>query len=201
MGTEPSRRKAFTIAEALFTSTQQRVLGILFGHTDRSFFATEIFTRAKSGRGSVQRELEKLSAAGLVTITTVGAQKHYQANASAPVFEELRSIIRKTVGLSDPIREALRPLLKKIDVAFVYGSVARGEENAGSDVDLLIVSDELTLESVIKRMIPVEKTLGRTINPTLYTSAEYARRDRNAFLRKVVAGKKIMLVGRDDAEG
>ena len=134
----------------------------------------------------------------LVTVTSVGAQKHYQANASSPIFDELRSIIRKTVGLSDPIRIALRPLAKKVDVAFIYGSVARGEERADSDVDLLVVSDELTLEDLIKRLLPVERSLGRTINPNLYTTAEYAKRDRNTFLKKVTAAKKIMLIGSDD---
>src|SRR5687767_11689125 len=92
--------KRVTIADALFTSTQRRVLAILFGRPDRSFFVTEIFRQAQSGRGSVQRELEKLTTAGLVSVSTIGAQKHYQANAAAPIFDELRSIVRKTVGLT-----------------------------------------------------------------------------------------------------
>jgi predicted nucleotidyltransferase len=202
MGTSRRRSpslKRVTVADALFTSTQRRVLAILFGQSDRSFFATEIFRQAKSGRGSVQRELERLTASGLVSVTTIGAQRHYQANAEAPVFEELRSIIRKTVGLTDPIRAALQPLAKKLNVAFIYGSVARGEERADSDIDLLLVSNDLTLEEVIRRLLPVERSLQRTINPTLYTTAEYARRDRNAFLKKVTSGKKIMLLGSDDA--
>jgi predicted nucleotidyltransferase len=199
-----ARRSAFRnqsgVAAALFSSTQRQVLGILFGQPDRSFFVTEIFQRAERGRGAVQRELEKLTTAGLVTVRRIGAQKHYQANPESPVFDELRSIVRKTVGLTDPIRDALKPLARKIEIAFVYGSVARGEERAQSDVDLLIVSDELMLEQAIRRLLPVEKILARRINPTLYTSAEYAKHDRSSFLKKVLAGDRIILIGGNDAD-
>lgn len=185
------------MAEALFTRTQQRVLALFFGQPDRSFFKRELIERASSGSGAVQRELQRLVESGLVTVSTIGSQKHYQANRAAPIFEELRGIVTKTVGLVDPLRAALRPLAKRIARAFVYGSLARGEAHAGSDIDLLVVADGLTLEELFTRLAPAEKVLGRRIHPTLYTSAEFMRRRKhgNVFLRKILAGDHIILIG------
>ena len=201
LGTNRLAPRRTSITDALFSRTQQRVLGLLFGAPERSFFATEIIERAGAGRGSVQRELERLADSGLVTVTRVGNQKHYQANATAPVFGELRSLILKTSGIADPIRQALRPLARKIDLALVYGSVARGEAHAGSDVDLLVVSDDLLLEQLYARVLAAEKTLGRRINPTLYTPEEFRKRRQNSsFVQKVLAGPVIPLIGTIDAE-
>lgn len=136
-----------SLADALFSRTQQRVLGILYGAAERSFFATEIIDRAASGRGSVQRELERLLASGLAIVTPIGNQKHYRANPDSPIFAELRSIVLKTSGLAQPIFDTLKPLLKKIDLALIYGSVARGEAHAGSDVDLLVVARSTSVPS------------------------------------------------------
>ncbi|HET8775800.1 MAG TPA: nucleotidyltransferase domain-containing protein [Thermoanaerobaculia bacterium] len=197
-----SRRARTSLADALFSRTQQRVLGILYGDPARSYFATEIFNRAASGRGTVQRELERLVDSGLVTMTQVGNQKHYRANPQAPIFTELRSIVLKTSGLIQPLAEALAPLLKKIDLALVYGSVARGEAHAGSDVDLLVVARDLTLEQLHARLARAEAEIGRAIHPTLLTPAELRkRRERgNPFLEKVLAGEIIPVVGSVDAE-
>jgi predicted nucleotidyltransferase len=198
MGTTDTRR--LTIADALFTRTQQRVLGILFGQPERSFFANEIFQRAASGRGTVQRELARLLASGMVTVRQVGNQKHYQANSASPVFHELRSILLKTTGLADPILAALRPLHRHIELALIYGSVARGEDTASSDVDLLIVSDDLLLEDLLSRLEKAERQVGRPIHPTLYTRAEFSsRRKNNSFVQKVLAGPVIALFGSLDA--
>src|SRR5260370_23555768 len=132
MGTVSMQQPQRTsIADALFSRTRQRVLGILFGQPERSFFATEIFRRAGTGRGTVQRELERLVGSGLVTVRPVGNQKHYQANAAAPVFEELRSLVLKTSGPAGPLRESFKPLPPKIDVALIYGSVAPRGVHAG----------------------------------------------------------------------
>jgi predicted nucleotidyltransferase len=190
-----------SIADALFSRTQQRVLALLFGEPERSFFATEIIQRAGSGRGSVQRELERLAASGLVSVRRMGNQKHYQANADAPVFAELRALVLKTSGLADPIRKALAPLARKIDLAFIYGSVARGEAHVGSDVDLLVVAHDLTLERLYAHLAPAEETIGRKINPTLYTPDEFhSRRQRSAFVQKVLAGPMIVLAGSVDGK-
>ena len=131
------------LADALFAKTQRRVLGLLFGNPDRSFFANEIVRHAESGIGAVRRELAALEAAGLVTAKRIGNQKHYQANRAAPIFEELRGIVVKTFGVADVLREALAPLAAKIRAAFIYGSIAKGSDTATSDIDLMVISDEV----------------------------------------------------------
>ncbi len=185
------------LADALFTSTQQRVLALLFGQTRRSFFVTELVALADSGSGAVQRELARLAQSGLVTVTRVGNQKHYQANHESPLFEELCSIIEKTVGLQEPVRAALEPLADKISLALIYGSIAKRSDTAASDIDLLLVSDWLTLEEVYAALVPVEKLLDRSVNPTLYTSKEFEHRceSKNAFLTRVLNGTNIVLIG------
>lgn len=196
MGTA-ARQRTTGLAEALFTATQQRVLGLLFGRPDRSFIQQDLIEQAGGGSGAVRRELARLVESGLVMTTVVGRQKHFRANRGAPIFHELHAIILKTVALTDPLRSALRPLAKRIDLALVYGSVARGEDRAQSDIDLLVVADDLLLEELFARLAPVEKKLGRTINPTLYTGADFEKRRRtgNPFLKKVLAGESIILFG------
>lgn len=190
-----------SVADALFSRTKQRVLGLLYGAPDRSFFATEIFERASSGRGTVQRELERLAGSGLVTVTRIGNQKHYRANPDSPIFAELRSIVIKTSGIADPLRDALAPLARKVDLALVYGSIARGEAHAGSDVDLLVVASDTTLEQLFSRLAGAERTLGRKINPTLLTPEQFRRRrdTGNTFLQKILKGETIALIGSHDA--
>jgi predicted nucleotidyltransferase len=203
MGTpDRSRARVVGLADALFTRTQQRVLSLIFGQPDRVFLQQELIEQAGSGSGAVRRELDRLTESGLVTVERVGAQKHYRANRSAPIFEELRGIVMKTVALTDPLRDALRPLKKNIRLALVYGSVARGEDRAQSDIDLLVVADDLPLERLFARLAPAEKKLGRKVNPTSYTSGEYARRrnSANPFLQKVLTGPHIVLMGEIDHE-
>ena len=185
------------LASALFSSTQQRVLALLFGETDRSFYGNELIRLASSGSGSVQRELARLEASGLITSRMVGTQRHYRANESSPIFEELRGIIRKTVGLAEPLRGALGPLAKKILAAFVYGSVAKKKESARSDIDLLIVSDEVTYADVYSALEPLRDSLRRDINPTVYRREDLAKKlkRRNAFLTRVLEQPKIWLIG------
>jgi len=133
-----------SVADSLFTKVQQRVLALLFGQPNRSFFANEIIKLAASGSGAVQRELERLETSGLVTSRRVGNQRHYQANTTAPVFPELRSLVLKTSGLADVIRSALARNAREISAAFVYGSVAKHLDTASSDIDLMVISDTLT---------------------------------------------------------
>jgi len=188
------------LADALFTSTQQRVLALLFGQPNRSFFVTELMALADSGRGAVQRELARLGASGLLSVTKVGNQKHYQANHDSPLYEELCSIITKTVGLQVPIQGALELLADRVVLALVYGSIAKQADTASSDIDLLLVSDELTLEEIYAALAPVEKLLDRSVNPTLYTSKEFSRRRRtkNSFLSRILKGPHIVLTGSVD---
>lgn len=185
------------IADALFTKVQQRVLGILFGNTERSFYAQEIIALAASGSGAVQRELARLEGAGLVTVSKVGRQKHYQANPASPVFAELRALTLKTSGLAGILRGALAPVADSILAAFVYGSIARGEDRAGSDVDVMVVSERLAYADLFDALEEASSQLGRAVNPTIYTSAELTRRQAqdNAFIVRVLAGPKIWVVG------
>ncbi|MBU2854950.1 transcriptional regulator [Acidithiobacillus ferriphilus] len=198
-GSTPARERA-SLADALFSATQQRVLALLFGQPGRSFFTNELIGLVGAGSGAVQREVKRLVESGLVTVTRIGSQKHYQANPAAPIFEELRGIVTKTLGLAEVLRAALVPLGETVRLALVYGSVAKGSDTAHSDIDLLLVSDELTLEQVYTALTPVEQQLGRRVSPTLYTVAEFRRRRAggNPFLTKVLAGETIRLTEDDD---
>lgn len=203
MGTEtqtekvPGHAPSHGLADALFTKVQQRVLGVLFGNPDRSFYANEVIALAGVGTGAVQRELARLQAAGLVTAEQIGRQKHYQANPASPVFEELRGLIRKTVGLADELRVVLDPFRGQIVAAFVYGSVAKGSDSADSDIDLMVISDELTYADLFAMLEPAAKKLGRPVNPTVYSLKELQRRkhEGNAFVCRLLAQDKIWVIG------
>lgn len=201
MKTPASRqRRQASLADALFSTTQQRVLGLLFGQPERSFYASELIALVGAGSGAVQRELARLQQSGLVTVRRLGTQKHYQANPDSPLFAELSAIARKTVGLAEPLKQALRTLAPQITAAFVFGSVAKRKDTAASDIDLMIVSDKLTYADAYAALESVGRRLGRTVNPTVYTRREFARRrrDGNAFLTRVLAQPKLWIVGSED---
>ncbi len=189
-----------SLAAALFSNTQQRVLAYLFGQPERSFFATELIGLAGGGSGAVQRELARLAQSGLVTVTRMGNQKHYQANPQSPVFAELCGIVQKTVGLAEPLREALLPFADDIAAAFVFGSVAKRSDTAGSDIDLMVVSDSLSYADLFGALEKAATRLGRTVNPSIYTRQELARRikQKNAFVTRVLAQPKVWLIGTED---
>lgn len=192
-----------SLADALFSTTQQRVLAYLFGQPERSFFATELIGLAGGGSGAVQRELASLAQSGLVTVTRIGTQKHYQANPASPIYVELCSIARKTVGLAEPLREALAPLAKRIAAAFVFGSVAKRSDTAASDIDVLVLSDSVDYADAFAALQTAEAKLGRTVNPTVYTPADWRKKHRNgnAFVTKVAAQPKLFLIGTEEALG
>lgn len=189
-----------SLADALFSGTQQRVLGLIFGQPERSFYATELIGLTGAGSGAVQRELARLAQSGLVTVRPLGNQKHYQANPDSPIYAELCGIAQKTVGLAEPLREALVPLAKQIAAAFVYGSVAKRQDTAASDIDLMVISDALPYADLFDALASVEVRLGRPVNPTLMTRNDLAKRieDDNAFVARVLAQPKIWLIGSDD---
>lgn len=196
--TETGQPKRHTgLADALFSATQQRVLGMLFGQPDRSFYATELINMLGVGSGAVQRELARLAQSGLVTVRKVGTQKHYQANPDSPIFNELAGLIAKTVGLAEPLRAALTPFASRIKAAFVHGSVAKGTDTAKSDIDLMLICDGLNYAEIFEALQTAEARLGRPVNPTLYTPAEWAekRKAGNGFAAKVAERPKLFLFG------
>ena len=189
-----------SLSNALFSKTQQQVLGLLYGQPDSDFYTNEIIRITQSGTGSVQRELAKLSAAELITVKQVGNQKRYQANHASPFFSELRGIILKTFGLADVVREALSTQAKNIDLAFIYGSIAKQEDTAKSDIDLMIISNKLTYSATFKMLNAAEEKLGRKINPTFYSTQEWVKKknENNHFITQLINQPKIFLIGTQD---
>jgi predicted nucleotidyltransferase len=186
-----------SIADALFSGLQQRLLAVLFGQPDRSFYGNELLRLTGTGRGALQRELEKLVAAELVTVKFIGNQKHYQANAASPIFAELRGIVLKTIGLADVLRMALTDVADRIRIAFVFGSVAKGTDTAASDIDLMVVADELGYTDLFEGLATAEQMLGRKVHPALYTPAALAEKIHadNSFVLRVLSQPKIFLIG------
>lgn len=191
--------EARTLLDALFPATRQRVLGLLFGQPQRAFAMRELIGLAKAGSGAVQREVERLSASGLVAIE--GEPRRIRANPDSALFGELTAIFAKTGGVVGELQRVLSPMASQIYLAILYGSVAKANDRATSDIDVLIVTDALTLEDVFAALEPAEQRLGRAVNPTLYTAAEYHRRRKakHPFLTKVLAGKHVVLLGSEDA--
>lgn len=188
------------LAGALLTPVQQRVLGLLFGQPDRSFRSGELIRLARSGTGAAHRQLARLEAAGLVTVVRSGNQKHYQANRMAPVFGELHGLIVKTVGLVEPLRASLAKRAKAIRAAFVYGSVAKGTDKSTSDVDLLVISEDLSHADVFESLQPAEAVLARRVNPTVLSPAAWrSKRARSdSFAARVAAQPKLFVIGSED---
>lgn len=187
-------------SNVLFSKAQQGVLALLYGQPDRSFHTNKIIRLSCSGTGAAQRELKKLVAAGLITINSIGNQKHYQANQATPLFSELRSIVLKTFGLADVLREALTPITSKIHVAFIYGSIAKQEDTANSDIDLMLISDNLTYADLFQLLEKAQAQLGRPIHPSFYSPSEWIRKQKmnNNFLTQIIKQPKIFLIGTED---
>jgi len=201
MGSISDNATTPSLVDALFPRVRQRVLGLLYGNPERSFFSNEIVALAQSGTGAVQRELASLAGAGLLTVSSQGNQKHYKANTAAPVFEELRGLVLKTSGLVDLLRTALAPLAARMDAAFVFGSVSKKQDTATSDIDLMVVSDSLGYADVFSVLEDASTRLGRKVNPTIYTRAELSRRLRqnNAFATRVLAQDKLWVIGNQES--
>jgi predicted nucleotidyltransferase len=185
------------IGDALFTKTQQKVLGLLYGKPDKRFYTNEIVRWADMGRGTIGRELVRLEQAGVLVVTQEGNQHYYQANSLCPVFDELKSLVRKTFGLRGVIAAALAPLLDNVDLAFIYGSMAKGGDHQASDVDLMLVGDSLNYGEVMELLLPVEESQGRPVNPTLYSPDDFKIRLRegNSFLVRLLEQPKLMIKG------
>jgi predicted nucleotidyltransferase len=189
------------LAGALFTPVQQRVLALLFAQPDRRFGSAEIIRLARGGTGAVHRQLQRLAAAGLVSATSEGNQKFYQANRRSPIFPELHGLVIKTVGVVEPLRRALQPLADRIDMAFVFGSLAKKTDRADSDLDLLIVSDDLSYTDAYEALQETERVIARTINPTVMTKSEWRRKRSgpDSFAKRVASQPKLFVIGDEHA--
>jgi predicted nucleotidyltransferase len=188
---------AVSLSNALFSKVQQRVLGLIFSHPERSFYTSEIIRKVHSGVGAVERELSKLERSGLVSVQRIGNQKHYRANQAAPIFEELRGLVEKTVGLTEPIKKSFEPYADRIKTAFIYGSVAKEADTAHSDIDLMVIGDELNYSDLYTAAQRAEGKLRRKLNPLFLSLKDWQRKasDKGSVVGKISRSPKIFIIG------
>ena len=184
------------LAETLFSKNRRAVLSLLYGHSDEAFYLRQIVRASGGGVGAIQRELRQLVKADIIRRTTKGNQVYFQANTECPVFSELKSLLMKTAGVADLLRTALGPLADRIEVAFFYGSVVRGEERHHSDVDVLVIGG-VRFADVVAATSPAQDQLQREINPTVYPVDEFRAKlaAGHHLLSRVTAGNKVFLIG------
>jgi predicted nucleotidyltransferase len=189
-----------SISNALFSKVQQRVLALIFGSPERSFYTSEIVRTVNSGTGAVERELSRLQRSGLVDVEHIGNQKHYRANPNSPVFGELQSIVFKTIAIKEQLRKSLERYAERIKIAFVFGSVASQTDRADSDIDVLIVGDELNYTDLYTALQGAESVLSRKVNPIFLTSRQWRRKasEKGSFLGKVNAAPKLFVFGSEE---
>jgi predicted nucleotidyltransferase len=189
--------EALSVANALFSQVRQRVLALIFGHPERSFYTSEIVRNVRSGTGAVERELSRLQRSGLVSFERIGNQKHYRANYRSPVFEELQGLVLKTVALTEPLRKSLEPYADKIKTAFVFGSVAKGTDTAKSDIDLIVIGEELSYTDLYTALQNAETVLRRKVSPIFLSPEEWRRKAsrKDSVVGKISALPKIFIFG------
>lgn len=187
-----------TLASLLFTDYRRRVLGLLLLHPGQRYYLREIARLTGTVPGTLKRELTKLEQAGALVVEKRGNQAHYMANRDCPIFEELAGILRKTSALVDVLSEGLMPLAEQIDVAFVFGSMASGKANSASDIDLMVIGNA-GFGDVVARLHPLQESLGREINPKLYSRTEWQKlvQEQSAFVRDVLGKQKLFVIGNE----
>ena len=193
-----SKNLSDQLASALFGKTRRAVLALLLTHPQESFYLREIVRAAGLGQGSVQRELQRLTAAELLVRRRQGYQVFYQANRNSPIFKELKSLVVKTAGAGDILRQALSGLKDRIEAAFLYGSFATGKDRPASDLDLAVIGN-VTFGELAAHLRGAQDALGREVNPTVYTPAEFQKKlqAKHHFVSALVEGPKIMLMGEE----
>jgi len=184
------------LSSVLFSKSRRAVLSLLYGHADESYYLRQIVRQTGLGLGPIQRELKQLTDVGLIQRTVQGRQVYFKSNQDSPVFKELKSIITKTAGVGDSLQSALKSFKKRIVVAFVFGSIARGEENHRSDIDLMIIGD-ISFSAIVKALDGVEEILGREVNPVVYPQKEFCAKlaEGHHFVNNVLGGEKIFVIG------
>lgn len=187
------------LGDALFTTTQQKVLGLLYVQPQRSFYTKEIIRLTGMGVATIKRELDRMLAAGLLKMNKIGNQHHYQANPDCPIYSELSGIVKKTFGVVEVLNQVLLTLADRIDWAFVFGSMASGKETSASDIDLMIIG-EPGFSEVVTALYPAQETLGREINPKIYSGKEWAlmQKKPDAFLKEVLSKPRLDIIGSDN---
>lgn len=189
------------LASLLFGAYRRDALALLLLRPEASFHVREMARLTGKAAGTMLRELNALADAGVLTRKRVGNQVRFQANPDCPIYEDLRNILKRTAGVADVLRESLEPLADRILTAFVYGSVARGDERPGSDLDLMIIG-EVSFADVIGALSPAHEVLRREIHPTVYPPAEFRVKLRvEPFLARVLADRKIFVIGGEDDLG
>ena len=189
-------RTASLLGSLLLGKTRLSILSLLFSQPERRLYLRQIIRLAGAGQGAVQREMARLVRAGILTRTREGNLAYYQVNRAVPVFEELRGIVQKTAGIPDLLRVALLPLSDSIQQAFLYGSTARGTERTESDIDLMVIGD-VSFFNVVSAVSPLQETLGREINPTVFMTDEFEKRlaARDPFLSQVMQDERVDVIG------
>ncbi len=185
---------------ALFTDSQAKVHSWIFGQPERFYHLSELRRLTGLSSASLQREINRLVDAGLANSKMQGNQRQISANRQSPLFKELRDLTRKVMGVAPMIQEALLPIENKIEIAFVYGSVAKQSDTAESDMDVMLVGRDLTLSDILEHLLPAEEILCRKINPTYYTVHEFKKRlsDADSFVNKVLSQPTLQIFGNMD---
>jgi len=191
-----AKKESDRLAGVLFGKTRRSLLALLYTHADQAFYLRQLARSAGAGMGAVQREVGKLAEAGIIRRQSRGNQVYYQANPDCPVFSELKGLVLKTLGVGDVLRAGLAPLAERIQLAFVFGSLAEGREGRESDVDLMVVG-KVTFAEVVAALGPAQKALGREINPAVYPVAEFRAKATAGryFLNRVLKGPKLWIMG------
>lgn len=186
-----------SLSDALFSKVQQRVLALIFGNPERSFYTSEIVQKLRSGVGAVERELSKLERSGLVSAERVGNKKYYRANQAAPIFKDLHALVEKTIGVAGPIRKSFEPFADTIKSAFIYGSVAKGTDRADSDIDLIVIGDRLNYSDLYDAALDAERKLLRKVNPLFLSPNDWRRKvsSQGSVFSKIYNSPKIFIIG------
>ena len=190
------------LADALFTTTQQNVLGLLYSRPQTSFYTKQILRLTGMGVATIKRELDRMLAAGILSMTKIGNQHHYQADPDCPIYHELLAIVNKTFGVVDVIKRALAPLARNIDWTFIFGSLASGKELSSSDIDLMIVG-EISFSDAVGALYSAQQILGREINPKIYSKKEWIQmlNSKDAFVKGVLANPRMDVMGNGNGLG
>ena len=190
------------LASTLFPGSRRAILAILYSDPDRPYYLREIIRLAGAGNGQIQRELTRLTECGIIRRFSQGRHVYFQANSACPVYDELRSIVTRTVGAGAVLRDSLQIHARQIRLAFIYGSIARGEERSGSDLDVLVVGETSFTELVVT-IAGAESTLRREIHPILFSEDEFRARaaSQDHFIASVIEGKKLFLIGDENGLG